>query len=68
MASLPRTPGDTGRRTRWRRVLRWPSAVEPVSHEERVAAARARVVADRKRGVDTAEWIRRLASEGRSGV
>jgi hypothetical protein len=55
----------TRRRGR-RRVLRWVPAVEPVSHEERVAAARARVVADRKRGVDTADWIRELASEGRT--
>ncbi|WP_323958870.1 hypothetical protein GC088_09945 [Arthrobacter sp. JZ12] len=32
-----------------------------VSKNERVAAARARVVADRKRGVTTAPWIVELA-------
>lgn len=34
---------------------------EPVSAAERAAAARARVTADRRRGVETPEWIVQLA-------
>lgn len=35
----------------------------PVSEGERVAAARARVSADKKRGATTAEWIVELARQ-----
>ncbi len=44
--------------------MRTTSTVEPVSQQERVAAARARVVADRKRGVQTEAWIQQLAARG----
>ncbi|MFC5379458.1 hypothetical protein [Aquipuribacter nitratireducens] len=55
--------------TRFRRSLRDREARvadgrEPVTDEERVAAARARVAADRKRGVETEAWILRLAEQG----
>lgn len=40
------------------------SAGRFVSQAERAAAARARVSADRKRGVQTAAWIVELASSG----
>lgn len=54
---------------RFRRVLRdrdhqVVDGREPVTDEERVAAARARVAADRKRGVETEDWIVRLAEQG----
>lgn len=65
MASAQRD--DSNGTARWRRMSgssSQRSARDPVSHAERVAAAQARVSADKKRGVTTAEWIVRLAQEG----
>jgi hypothetical protein len=45
------------------RLFGWP---DPVSEEEAIAAARARVTADKGRGVETEQWIVELAKRGDS--
>ncbi len=64
MLDISRKAEGGARRIRRSVTGRTVSTVEPVSQQERVAAARARVVAERKRGVQTEAWIKRLATDG----
>jgi hypothetical protein len=63
MASAERTTAVNDRRRRERGVPPRSGTREAVSRDERAAAARARVSADKKRGVTTADWIVQLAAE-----